>query len=107
MELVFILSVVLLQILFVNLLQIVEIVRAVRIYTFMEDEVFPFLLSHKRIAAVRAAKGKLLGETVFSGREVRTTDLAAKLPCCCGRDKVWEHRRKGNSSHRGCHRVCA
>ena len=81
MELVFILSVVLLQILFVNLVQIVEIVRAVRIYTFMEDEVFPFLLSHKRIAAVRAAKGKLLGETVFSGREVRTTDLAAKLPC--------------------------
>lgn len=81
MELVFILSVVLLQILFVNLLQIVEIVRAVRIYTFMEDEVFPFLLSHKRIAAVRAAKGKLLGETVFSGREVRTTDLTAKLPC--------------------------
>ena len=111
MELVFILSVVLLQtLLFVNLLQIVEIVRAVRIYTFMEDEVFPFLLSHKRIAAVRAAKGKLLGETVFSGREVSTTDLAAKLPCfarCCGRDKVWEHRRKGNSSHRGCHRVCA
>lgn len=81
MELVFILSVVLLQILFVNLVQIVEIVRAVRIYTFMEDEVFPFLLSHKRIAAVRAAKGKLLGETVFSGREVRTTDLTAKLPC--------------------------
>ena len=81
MELVFILSVVLLQILFVNLLQIVEIVRAVRIYTFMEDEVFPFLLSHKRIAAVRAAKGKLLGETVFSGREVSTTDLTAKLPC--------------------------
>ena len=49
MELVFILSVVLLQILFVNLLQIVEIVRAVRIYTFMEDEVFRSFLATREL----------------------------------------------------------
>ncbi|MFQ6803639.1 MAG: hypothetical protein ACLRT5_01115 [Lachnospiraceae bacterium] len=56
MEFVFIFPVVLIQVVLVNFLQVVEIVRAFGIDALMEDEVFPVLLGNKSIAAVRAAR---------------------------------------------------
>ena len=66
-QLVFILAVVLGQISLVNLLEVVEIVRALGIHAFMDDEVFPVFLTGQRVGAIRALKGKGPGETVLIG----------------------------------------
>ena len=79
MKFVFILSEVLQQILLINFLQIVEIVRTLGIHAFMEDEVFPFFFSYKSFPAVRTAQGKLLREAVLFGREVGAAYFAAEL----------------------------
>jgi hypothetical protein len=67
MQLVFIFAVVLGQISFVHLLEVVEIVRALGIHAFMEDEVFSVFLTGQRVGAIRALKGKGPGETVLIG----------------------------------------
>ena len=79
MKFVFILSVVLLQILLINFLQVAEIIRTLGIHAFMEDEVFPFFFSYKSFPAVRTAQGKLLREAVLFGREVGAAYFAAEL----------------------------
>ena len=80
MKFVFILSEVLQQILLINFLQIVEIVRTLGIHAFMEDEVFPFFFSHKSFPAMRAAKSELFRKAVFFRGEVGAADLTAELP---------------------------
>ena len=80
MKLVFILSVVFHQILLINFLQVVEIVRTRGIHAFMQDEVFPFFFSHKSFPAMRAAKRELFGKAVFFRGEVGAADLTAELP---------------------------
>ena len=80
MKFVFILSEVLQQILLINFLQIVEIVRALGIHAFMEEEVFPFFFSHKSFPAMRTAKGELFRKAVFFRGEVGAADLTAELP---------------------------
>jgi hypothetical protein len=66
-QLIFILAVVLSQICLVNLIKFMEIVRAFRIDTLMDDEVFPVFLTGQRVGAIRALKGKGPGETVLIG----------------------------------------
>lgn len=80
MKFVFILSEVLQQILLINFLQIVEIVRTLGIHAFMEEEVFPFFFSHKSFPAMRTAKGELFRKAVFFRGEVGAADLTAELP---------------------------
>lgn len=60
MEFVFIFAVIRPEVFFGNLLKIVEIVRAFRIDTLMEDEVFPLFFRHKRVAAMGTLEDKLL-----------------------------------------------
>ena len=78
MEFVFILAVILLQIFLVNFLQVMEIVRTLRIYTFMENEVFPFYFEYKRFAAMRAAESELFEEAVFFRGEVGAVDFTVE-----------------------------
>ena len=79
MKFVFILSVVLLQILLINFLQVAEIIRTLVIHAFMEDEVFPFFFSHQSFPAMRAAKSERFRKAVFFRGEVGAADLTAKL----------------------------
>lgn len=44
-----------------------EIVRALGVDAFMEDEVFPFFFGHKSFPAMRAAKSELFGKAIFFG----------------------------------------
>ncbi len=61
MEFVFILAIVYLQVLFINLFEVVQVIGAFWVHAFMEDEVFPILFGDQGIAAVGAAQ--------FQGRE--------------------------------------
>ena len=78
MEFVFILAIVLIQVFFINVTEIVEIVRALGVYTFVYDEVLPVLLWNKSIPTVRAAEPDR-GKTAFFRRESGITDLAKNL----------------------------
>ena len=44
MEFIFIFAIVLVQMLFINLFEVIQIIRTFRIYTFMDDEVFTVFL---------------------------------------------------------------
>jgi len=57
----------------------VEIVRALGIHAFMDDEVFPVFLTGQRVGAIRALKGKGPGETVLIRREKGPADFAHQL----------------------------
>ena len=61
MELIFILAIILFEVIPIHLFEVVEVVRAFRVDTFVEDEVFPLFLWDEGVAAVRAAQ--------FHGRE--------------------------------------
>ena len=78
MELIFVLSVVFLEVIPVNFSEVMEIVRTFGVDTFMEDEVFPFFLWDKGIAAVGAAQFQA-GETAFLRGEPGGADLALEL----------------------------
>ena len=80
MELIFVFSVILFQILFINFLQVVDIVRTFGVHAFMQDKVFPLFFCHQSIPAVWAVEGGLPGETVLIRREVGVTDFALHLP---------------------------
>ena len=56
MELVFVFAVVFLQILFVNLFEVVQVVGAFGIDTFVEDKVFAVLFGNQRMVAVGTAQ---------------------------------------------------
>jgi len=55
-ELIFILAIILFEVILIHLFEIVEVVRAFRIDTFVEDEVLPLFLWDEGVAAVRAAQ---------------------------------------------------
>ena len=54
MELIFIFAIVLVQMLFINLFEVMQIVRAFRIHAFMDDKVFAVFLVNKAVIAMRA-----------------------------------------------------
>ena len=65
MQLIFVLTVVLIQICLVNLLEVVKVVRALGIHAFMDDEMLPVFLTGQRMGTVRTLEGKNLGETAL------------------------------------------
>ena len=65
MQLIFVFTVVLIQICLVDLLDVVEIVRTCVVHTFMDDEVLPVFLTGQRMGAVRALEREDPGETVL------------------------------------------
>ena len=67
MQLIFVFAVVLIQICLVNLLEVVQIVRALGIHAFMDDEVPAVFLARQCVRAIRAFEGKDPGETVLIG----------------------------------------
>jgi hypothetical protein len=53
-EFIFIFSVLLVEMLFINLLEIMKIIRAFGVYTLMYDEVLPVFLMNEVVIAMRA-----------------------------------------------------
>lgn len=78
MELVFILAISLLEMFRIHFFKVVEIVRAFRVYTLMQDKKFSVLFGDERVPAVGAAQfhGR---ETVILLRELCVTDLTREL----------------------------
>jgi hypothetical protein len=65
---------------FINLLEIMKIIRALWIYTFMDDEVFPVFLMNEVVTAMRALQNSRFGETVIFGwRKMCLADFAQNL----------------------------
>ena len=56
MELVFILSISLIEMFWLHFFKVVEIVRALRVHTLMQDKKLPVLFRDEGIPAVRAAQ---------------------------------------------------
>ena len=56
MELIFILSIVFIKVSFIDFLKVFKIVRAFRINTFVNNEIFPVFLMNKRMVTVRTSK---------------------------------------------------
>ena len=54
MELIFVFTIILVQMLYINFFKVVQIIRAFRIYTFMDDEVFTVFLVNETVIAMRA-----------------------------------------------------
>ena len=79
MEFVFIFTIVFLKMFFVHLFEVVQIVRAFRIYTFMNAEKFTVFLSNKGVTTVRAGETNGYSDNV-SRAESLSTNLALILP---------------------------
>ena len=80
MELIFVFAIVLIQMFFINLFEVVQIIRAFRIHTFMDDEVFAVFLVNKAVIAMRTLQDGGFGITVIlSGRKMRLADLTQNL----------------------------
>lgn len=79
MEFIFIFPIILVEVILIHLFQIMEIVRTFRVYTFVQDEIFPVFLWNKGIAAMRAAQLNRRKTAIRRG-EPGGTDLAEKLP---------------------------
>ena len=63
--------------LFINLLKIVDIVRALGINTFMDNKVFTVFLMHQAVVAMRTSQDGVFGKTIIFGwRKKRLADLA-------------------------------
>ena len=79
MELIFILAIILFEVILIHLFEVVEIIGAFGIHTFMYDEVLALFLWNKGVAAVGAAEfhGR---EAAFSRGEPGVTDLTQHLP---------------------------
>ena len=78
MEFVFIFAVILFEIILINLLQVMKIVRAFGVDTLMEDEVFALFFGGERVSAVRADKADR-GRDLFAGNESLSADFAQVL----------------------------
>ena len=78
MEFVFIFAIVFHKVFRTNLFEVVEIIGAFGIDTFMNDEVLPLFLRNKGVAAVGAAEFHG-GEAAFSRGEPGVTDLTQDL----------------------------
>ena len=79
MEFVFIFAVSLFEIFFINLFEVVEIVRTFGVHTFMDDEMFSVLFGNKSVPTVRTAEFHE-GKPVFLRRELCIAYFAEKLP---------------------------
>jgi hypothetical protein len=79
-EFIFIFAVILIKMLFINLLEIMNIIRALWVYTFMDDEVFAVFLMDEAVTAMRAFQNSSFGEAVILGwRKMRLADFAQDL----------------------------
>ena len=78
MELVFIFTIILFEIVLIHLIQVVKIVRAFGIDALMEDKVFPFFFGGEGVCAVRADKADG-GRDQFAGNESLAADFALVL----------------------------
>ena len=78
MEFIFVLAVVLIEVFFIHLFQVVEVIGAFGINALMDDKVFPVFFGNKGISTVRAAQ--LHGrEAAFRRRKSGSTDLTEEL----------------------------
>lgn len=80
MEFIFVLAIAFFQVFFIHVLQVMEIVRALRVYTLVDDKVLTVFLVCQGIAAMGAAQGIVFGKAVVIRGEVGITDLALDLP---------------------------
>jgi hypothetical protein len=80
-KLIFVLAIIFGKVFFINLFEIVEIVRTFRIYTFMDDKVFPVFLANKGMLAMRTLEGQLVIKSVITGSECSLADLTQYLTC--------------------------
>jgi hypothetical protein len=79
-EFVFTFTVILIEMLFINLLEIMKIIRALWINTFMYDEVLAVFLVNEAVTAMRALQNSGFGEEViFGSRKMCLADFAQKL----------------------------
>ena len=76
MKLVFIFAIVFLQVFFIDVFEVMEIVGTFLVDAFVEDEVFPVLFVDKGMSAVGTAQGIVPGEAVIISREVGITYFA-------------------------------
>ena len=56
MELIFIFSIVFIKVSFIDFLKVFKIVRAFRINTFVNNEIFPVFFMNKRMVTMRTSK---------------------------------------------------
>ena len=68
MKLVFIFAIVFLQVFFIDVFEVMEIVGTFLVDAFVEDEVFPVLFVDNGMSAVRTAQGIVLVEAVIIRR---------------------------------------
>ena len=54
MEFIFVFTIILISMFFINLFKVVQIIRAFRIHTFMDEEVFAVFLVNETVIAMRA-----------------------------------------------------
>ncbi len=78
MELIFIFAVIPSQVILIHLFEVVEIVGAFGIHTFVDDKVSAFFLWDKGISTVRAPQFSR-GEAAFVRRESGSADFAQEL----------------------------
>ena len=76
-EFVFVFTIVFVQMFLIHFLQVVEIVRAFGIHTFVDDKVFTVFLMHQAVVAMRTSQDGVFGKTIIFGwRKKRLADLA-------------------------------
>jgi hypothetical protein len=79
-EFIFVFTVILIEMFFINLPEIMKIIRALWIYTFMYDEVLTILLMTEIVIAMRALQNGSFGEAVIFGwRKKCLADFAQNL----------------------------
>ena len=79
MELIFVLTIVFIQIRLINLFQVAKVVWAFEIHTFMDDEVLTIFLTRQRMGTVRTLEGNGPGEAILIGRKESSAHLAHQL----------------------------
>jgi hypothetical protein len=78
-QLILVLAVVFFQICLINLFQVVEIIGALGVHAFMDDEVLTVFLAGQRMGTVGALEREDPGKTVLVRRKPSATDLAQEL----------------------------
>jgi hypothetical protein len=79
-EFIFIFAVIFIKMLFLNFFEIMEIIRALWIYTFMDDEVFTVFFMREVVTAMRAFQDSSFGKAIIPGwRKMCLADFAQKL----------------------------
>ena len=76
-EFIFIFAEFIFQVLIIHFFEVVEIVRAFGIHTFVDDKVFTVFLMHQAVVAMRTSQDGVFGKTIIFGwRKKRLADLA-------------------------------